>query len=85
MANACHRDIKCSNILITEEGHVKLAGFTVSAKLTTAINKCKTVVGYPFWMAPEVIQESYYDGRADVWSLGITVIEIAEVYPRTLI
>uniref|UniRef100_A0A672RTR5 non-specific serine/threonine protein kinase n=1 Tax=Sinocyclocheilus grahami TaxID=75366 RepID=A0A672RTR5_SINGR len=78
--NMIHRDIKAGNILLTEPGRVKLADFG-SASIASPAN---SFVGTPYWMAPEVIlamDEGQYDGKVDIWSLGITCIELAERKP----
>mmetsp|Transcript_28139 Transcript_28139/g.78703 ORF Transcript_28139/g.78703 Transcript_28139/m.78703 type:complete len:523 (-) Transcript_28139:584-2152(-) len=79
--NRLHRDVKGGNILLTMDGQVKLADFGVAAQLNDSFAKRNTFVGTPHWMAPEVIQENSYDGKADVWSVGILAIELAEINP----
>ena len=76
-----HRDIKTENILLTHEGIAKLADFGVSTQLMHSFSKKITKIGTPFYMSPEVILQNKYDYKCDIWSLGITTIEMAEGEP----
>ncbi|CAN8065410.1 unnamed protein product [Agarophyton chilense] len=79
-----HRDIKSDNTLVTRDGQVKIADFGFAAQLTAKENKRNTVIGTPFWMAPEVCRGLEYDSKVDVWSTGVLAIECAEGAPPLL-
>jgi len=79
--NITHRDIKSGNVLMKENGEVKLADFGISHKLKHERDKMKTFIGSPYWLAPEIIVNDSYSNKVDIWALGITAIEVADSKP----
>lgn len=76
-----HRDVKAGNLLLTASGDVKLADFGVSAELVQTLAKRATMIGSPYWMAPEILKQMKYESKVDVWSLGITAYELVTSRP----
>lgn len=76
-----HRDIKADNIILDSKGNAKLADFGVSTQLVSTFASKESVIGTPFWMSPEILSRNKHTTKTDIWSIGITAIELAEKEP----
>ncbi len=76
-----HRDVKADNILLNSQGEAKLVDFGVSTKIVSTFASKESMIGTPFWMSPEILNWNSHSTKTDIWSIGITAIELAEKAP----
>ena len=76
-----HRDLKAQNIFLTKRGIVKLGDFGIARVLSNTVSRAKTVVGTPYYLSPEIIENKPYNFKSDIWSLGVLLYELCSLRP----